>query len=174
MGFFASLVEPITAFGGKVVGAWSANKEGKRRLVAQRIENQAREAKAETDFKVKQFEVRAERLTNQDAHEFTLDELAVKEASKSHWDEFLAFVWLLATTWYPIAIYPTILWYQSGTPPTPEEMKATLAALPWEVWVIDFGIMARYLGLRGFFTKMNVKDKLNKAKSVITGKGAEQ
>ena len=161
MGFLSALVEPVAALGGKVVGAWSANREGKRRIVAQRLENQAVEDKAASDFRVAEFKAKADRLATKDAHAFTLDELAVKEAAKSWWDEFLAFTWLVVTTYYPIAIYPIIIWASGGAVPEPSILFDQMDKIPWGVWIVDLGIMARYLGLRGWFRDMKVGQKVS-------------
>ena len=176
MSFFGALVEPVAALGGKVVGAWSANREGKRRIVAQRLENQAVEEKAASDFRVAEFRAKADRLTKKDDHAFTLDELAVKEAAKTWWDEFLALAWLVVTTYYPIAIYPIILWASGGAIPEPSVIFEAMGDIPWQVWAVDFGIMARYLGLRGWFRDLNIAGKFSSAKNKaasLLGKGKE-
>ena len=109
-----AIAKPFGEVAGKVVGAWSANKEGERNIVALKIQNKAAELKAASELKIAEFRAKTKRAENRDAQSFTLDELAVKESQGTYWDEFLSFSFLLSFFYWPLFVGPLVISIMTG------------------------------------------------------------
>ena len=126
---FSFLSNPVA----ELIGGWNARKE-----VA--AKSAAKIAEAETEFKVAQFEARAERVKRESLMDFTYDMQVLKNRNLTIADELLILVWLLV---FLAHFFPwTQPFMQSGW-----EAMGYKGSPPWWFEFGMIGILVSTLGL---------------------------
>ena len=132
MSFFGSLIEPVAQLGGQ----WL---QGKQKI-----------GEAKIAFKVAQFQAKAKAIETVQGRTFDLDELSVKEAAKTYWDEALCIVYL-APFIYTVMIHP---FHAAGGWVHPSEMWDAINHTPdWYKYGVAL-IGVRYLGFRNLLRNL--------------------
>ena len=166
--FLASIIAPASELGKQYLANKAEKTKGEFNIARDKLRGLQAIAEAETEFRVAEWKAKADRAMRKDEMAFTLDEIAVREGAQTKWDEILSGVWLLVTTYYPVVIYPFLAFWLANAPlPSGTDIIRTLSDLPWFIQIVDFGIMARYLGLRGWFRDMKVGQHLKNMKEKL-------
>ena len=112
--WLGKIVEPV-------VGGISKYATEKNEIKKAKLEGEIEVTKAEAAFKVAEFKAKADRVMNTDQNTFDLDKMAMKEAAKTWWDEFLVLVYLfpflytmifaLMSGWGAgVMVEPSVIW----------------------------------------------------------------
>ena len=118
----------------ELIGGWNARKE-----VA--AKSAAKIAEAEVDFKVAQFEARADRARRESLMDFTYDMQVLKNRNLTFADEFLIGIWVL-------------IFVSHFLPWTQPYMAAGWAAMGYEgspPWWFEFGMVGILVSTLGLF-----------------------
>ena len=119
-------------------------------LGGQWLQGKQKIGEAKIAFKVAQFQAKAKAIETVQGRTFDLDELSVKEAAKTYWDEFLCVIYLYPFI-YTVMVYPLV---QAGGWVNPEVMWEAINHTPdWYKYGVAL-IGVRYLGFRNLLRNL--------------------
>ena len=134
-----------------VVGAVSKYKTERNEIAKAELQGQLEVTKAETEFKVAEFKAKADRVANTDQNTFDLDKMAMKEAAKTWWDEFLVLIYLFPFLY--TMIFALMSGWGAGVMVEPSVIWAEINGLAdWYKYGLAL-IGVRYLGFRNLLRK---------------------
>ena len=145
--WLGKVVEPV-------VGAVSTYATEKNEIKKAKLDGEIEITKAKAEFEVAKFKAKAAREVTTDKGTFDLDKMAVAEAAKTWWDEFLVLIYLsplLYTIFYALfsglilgtggLVDPSVLWNEIN------------GLADWYKYGLAL-IGVRYLGFRSLLRKL--------------------
>ena len=142
--WLGKIVEPV-------VGGISKYATEKNEIKKTKLEGEIEVVKAEAAFKVAEFKAKADRVINTDQNTFDLDKMAMKEAAKTWWDEFLVLIFLFPFLY--TMIFALMSGWGTGTMVEPSVIWAEINGLAdWYKYGLAL-IGVRYLGFRNLLRK---------------------
>ena len=142
--WLGKVVEPV-------VGGISKYATEKNEIKKAKLEGEIEVTKAEAAFKVAEFKAKADRVINTDQNTFDLDKMAMKEAAKTWWDEFLVLIFLFPFLY--TMIFALMSGIGAGVMVEPSVIWAEINGLAdWYKYGLAL-IGVRYLGFRNLLRK---------------------